>query len=161
MKRFFLFITLLITVTGAFAQNGKSIYQKYSNAKDVSTVYVSPAMFRLIGKIPDLKIDGSDVDLSPIIRSLTGLYLIDSENPSVNAGLQADVERFIAAGDYELLLEANDAGQTVRIYSAGSDKIVNRFVMFAEDGGETTFVCIEGQIDRDQLEKILAEQMKR
>ena len=49
----------------------------------------------------------------------------------------------------------------IHVRSAGSDKTINRFVMFAEDDGETTFVCIEGQIDRDQLEKILAEQMRR
>ena len=29
------------------------------------------------------------------------------------------------------------------------------------DGDETTFLCLDGQMDRAQLEKILAEEMKK
>ena len=161
MKRILVLAALLLTTISAFAQNGKSIYQKYSGAKDVSTVYVSSAMFRLIGKIPDLKIEDSNVDLSPIIRSLSGMYMIDSQNTKINADMQADVERFVAAGKYELLMEANDSGEQMRMYSLGDEKTVNSFVMLAVDGDETTFLCLDGQMDRAQLEKILAEEMKK
>ena len=118
-------------------------------------------MFRLIGKIPDLKAGDSDVDLSPIIRKLAGLYIISSENPAINASLESDVKRFIASGHYELLMEANDSGQIMRMYSVGSEKTVNSFVMFDIDGSETTFICLDGQMDRDELEKVLAEEMKK
>lgn len=161
MKRILLFTILLLTTLTVAAQNGKSIYQKYAGEENVSAVYVSSAMFRLIGKIPDLKAGNSDVDLSPIIRKLSGLYIINSENPSINANLQAEVGRFIANGRYELLMEAIDSGETMRMYSVGDEKTVNSFVMFAIDGGETTFICFDGQMDRDQLERILAEEMKK
>ena len=161
MKRILLIAALLLTTLSAAAQNGKSIYQKYAGAKNVSAVYVSPTMFRLIGKIPDLQTEGGNMDLTPIIQSLTGLYLINSENTEINANLQADVKKFVASGRYELLLEANDSGEIVRMYSLGDEKVVNSFVMVAVEDSETTFVCIDGQMDRDRLEKILSEQMKR
>ena len=160
MKRIAIIAALLLASIFSFAQTGKSIYQKYSDAAGVSAVYISPAMFRLIGKIPDLHVEGDDVNLAPIIQSLSGLYLIDSENPAVNSELKAEAAKFINAGHYELLLEAKDSGEVVRMYTAGSEKVVNGFVMIAEDGGESTFIYLDGKMNREDLENILAKKMK-
>ena len=128
MKRIIIIATLLLASISTFAQNGKSIYQKYSDAENVSAVYISPAMFRLIGKIPDMNVEGNDVNLAPIIRSLSGLYIISSENPQINSQIKADAEKFINGGEYELLMEAKDNGETVRMYTVGTEKVVNSFV---------------------------------
>ena len=160
MKKILLVAALLLTFVCSFAQNGKSIYQKYSEAEGVSAVYISPAMFRLMGKIPDLNIEGENVNLAPIIKSLSGLYLINSENADINATLAKDVDKFVDKGRYELLMEAKDNGETVRMYTEGTEKVVNSFVMIALDGPETTFICLDGKMDREDLEKALASQMK-
>ena len=160
MKRIAIIAASLLVTFSSFAQNGKSIYQKYSEAEGVSAVYISPAMFRLIGKIPELSVEGEKVNLAPIIQSLSGLYLIDSENPTVNATLKADAEKFIKNGNYELLMEAKDSGETVRMFSIGSQTVVNGFVMIADEGAETTFIYLDGNMDRDELEKLLAEALK-
>lgn len=160
MKRIIIIATLLLASILSFAQNGKSIYQKYSDAENVSAVYISPAMFRLIGKIPDLKVEDSDVNLAPIIQSLGGLYILSSENPRINAQLKSDAERFIKGGEYELLMEAKDNGETVRMYTVGTEKVVHSFVMLAIDGDEINFICVDGKMDRDDLEKLMADAMK-
>lgn len=160
MRRILILAVLVLTTVAASAQSGKSIYQKYSDAEDVSAVYISPAMFRLIGKIPDLEVGDSHVNLAPIIRSLSGLYIINSENGRINDKLVGEVRHFISNGRYELLMEAKDAGEVVRMYTVGTEKIVNSFVMLASDGPETTFICLDGQMDREELEGILAESMK-
>lgn len=162
MKRI-LFITLILLIVSsfsAFAQNGKSIYQKYSDAENVSAVYISPAMFRLIGKIPDLEVNDSDINLAPVIRSLTGMYILNSENQSINASLRGEVERFIQGGRYELLMEVKDDGETVRMYTVGNSKTIESFVMLAGDNDEVTFICLDGQMPRDETEKLLAESIK-
>ena len=160
MKRIAIIAALLLASIFSFAQTGRSIYQKYSDAEGVSAVYISPAMFRLIGKIPDLHVEGEDVNLAPIIQSLSGLYLIDSENPKVNAELKAEAAKFINAGNYELLMEAKDSGEIVRMYTMGTETLVNGFVMIAEDGGESTFIYLDGKMNREDLENIIAEKMK-
>ena len=93
MKRIIILFAALLLTASAFAQNGKSIYQKYSDAENVSAVYVSPAMFRLIGQIPNLEVGEDNINLTPVIRSLTGLYILNSENATVNGSLRADAER--------------------------------------------------------------------
>ena len=157
MKRLFLLAAMLLVTISSFAQDGKSIYQKYSDSEDISAVYVSPAMFKLIGKLPDIEMNSGEVNFYPIIKSLTGLYIINSSNKNINAQLYADVEKFIKSGRYELLMEAKDSGETVKMYTVGNDSVVNSFVMVARDGDETTFICIDGNMNRTDLEKLLAE----
>lgn len=67
------------------------------------------------------------------------------------------MEKFVKSGKYELLMEAKDSGESVKIYTVGNDVTVNSFVMIAKDGGETSFICIDGNMNRSDLEKLLAE----
>lgn len=157
MKRLFFLAAILLLTISSFAQDGKSIYQKYSDSEDISAVYVSPAMFKLIGRLPDIEMNSGEVNFYPIIKSLTGLYIINSSNKNINDQLYADVEKFIKSGRYELLMEAKDSGEAVRMYTVGNDAVVNSFVMVAKDGDETTFICIDGNMNRTDLEKLLAE----
>ncbi len=159
MKRIIILFTALLLTATAFAQNGKSIYQKYSDADNVSAVYVSPAMFRMIGRIPDMSVGEGEVNITPIIRSLTGLYIVNSENPAINDKLHADAERFINSGKYELLMEAKDSGETVRIYTLGNDKLIEGFVLLAAEAGEVTFICLDGQMPRKEFEDLISQQV--
>ena len=160
MKRITLLLAALLLTVSALAQNGKSIYQKYSDAEGVSAVYISPAMFRLIGRIPDLETGDGKVNLSPVIQALSGMYILSSENKDLNARLRADAERFISSGKYELLMEAKEDGQAMRMYTVGNDKVVNGFVMLAAEADEVTFICLDGQMPREQFEQLLAKQME-
>ena len=159
MKRIFILAALLLLSISALAQNGRSIYQKYSEADDVSAVYISPAMFRLIGRLPDLEVGRDKVNVAPIIQSLTGMYLLSSENPRINDSLRADVERYIASGEYEMLMEVKDAGETVRMYTLGDEKTVSGFVMLAAEAAEVTFICLDGRMSRQAFEDLLSRQM--
>ena len=160
MKKFILIAALMIASVAAFAQSGKSIYQKYSDCEKVSAVYISPAMFKLIGQIPDLEIEDENINLAPVIKSLKGLYLISSENPDIRESVVKDVEKFIYSDEYELLMEAKDEGETVRIYTIGNEQTVKGFVMLALDPGELTFICIDGDMDRNDLDATFAKMMK-
>lgn len=151
---------MLLAAISSFAQDGRSIYQKYSDSENISAVYVSPAMFKLIGRLPDIEMNEGEVNFFPIIKSLTGLYIISSSNSTINAQLYADAEKFVKSGRYDILMEAKDSGQTVRMYTVGDQTTVNSFVMVARDGAETTFICIDGNMNRKDLEALLAEQIK-
>ncbi len=159
MKRICILAAALLIAVSALAQNGKALYQKYSDAEGVSAVYISPAMFRMIGRIPDLDTGNGEVNLSPIIRSLSGLYIINSQNPDLNGRLHAEAEKFIQSGHYELLMEAKDNGETVRMYTVGTEQLVNGFVMLAAERDEVSFICLDGQMPREQFEELVAKQM--
>lgn len=147
--------TVLATLT-SFAQSGESIYKKYSGNKGVSAVYISPSMFKMIGKLPDLEIDDTDVNLSGIVQTLNGLYILEAESKSISDALLSDVEKFVGSKKYELMMEVRSDDETVRIYTSGNENIVEGFVMLAMEDDETVFISIDGTMPRKELEKILA-----
>lgn len=160
MKRLFTLLVMLAVSVAAFAQNGRSLYNKYSDNENVEAVYISPAMFRLIGKIPDVQMEGESVNFGPLIKTLTGLYILSISDEGLAANLAADVNHFIQKGQYELLMEAKDNGEVMRLYTVGDEKIVNSLVMLAREATETSFICIDGTMPRDQLEELIAEAAK-
>ena len=160
MKRIYALLVMLAVSIAAFAQNGRSLYNKYSDYDNVEAVYISPAMFRLMGKIPDMELQEENVNLGPIIKSLTGLYILSTTREDIAADLAADVNHFIQRGSYELLMEAKDNGEVMRLYTVGDEQIVNSLVMLARDAAETSFICLDGTMPRDQLEAVIAEATK-
>ena len=114
MKKIYILVVMLLMSVTAFAQNGRSLYNKYSDISD----------------------------------------------EGLAAELADDVNRFIKKGQYELLMEAKDSGEVMRLYTVGDDYIVNSLVMLARSGGDTNFICIDGDMPRDQLENLIAEAAK-
>lgn len=157
MKRLYILLTALLVTVTAFAQSGKELYQKYSDLPEVSAIYISPAMFRIIGRLPEFEVEDESVDLAPIIRTMTGFYLISCEDGKVSEKLYSEVTRLVDKGKYELIMEAKEGGEATRIYSAGSGNEVMSLVMLTRDGNEVTFLGVDGRMDRDKLENILAK----
>lgn len=160
MKKIFAIMVLAALSVTAFAQSGRDIYNKYSDQEDVAAVYISPAMFRLIGKIPDIQMEDYDVNISSIIKSMSGFYIISSENPDIAEQLAGDVKKFIDKGDFELLMEAKEDGEVMRMYTAGDEKTVKSFVMIAKEEKEVSFIAFDGKINREELEAMMAEAAK-
>ena len=157
MKKLYILVVMLLVSVAAIAQDGRSRYNKYSDYDNVEAVYISPAMFRLMGRIPDMELQDGSVNLGPIIKTLSGLYILSIKEEATAANLYDDVKRFIQKGDYELLMEAKESGEVMRLYTVGDEKIVNSLVMLAREGNETSFICLDGTMPRDQLEDIIAK----
>ena len=160
MKKFYILVLMLLASVSALAQNGRALYNKYSDLPDVEAVYISPAMFRLIGKIPDVELQEGSVNFGPIIKTLSGLYILNIPKSDAAAQLADEVNHFVTKGHYELLMEAKDNGEVMRMYTVGDEKIVNSLVMLSRDGSETSFICLDGTMPREQLESLIAETAK-
>ena len=153
---------LLLTV-GAFAQEGKRLYNKYSDQEGVSAVYISPAMFKLIGQLPDLDVetsDGEKINVAPLVRSFDGFYLLSVSDKSKAAELKQEAQSMIKSGRFEMLMEAKDSGSTVRIYTVGDDKTISSLVLLAQEGDSVQFICLEGSINRKDFETLMAKSIK-
>ena len=163
MKRIYAIAVMLLIAAGAYAQSGKSLYNKYSDSNGVSAVYISPAMFRMIGQLPNLDVEASDgekVDIAPLIRSFEGFYLLNVSDKAQAAELKQEVQTMIKAGRFEVLVEAKDSGSTMRIYTAGNDKNISSLVMLAQEGDSVQFICLEGSMNRKDFETLMAKSIK-
>ena len=166
MKKIFAIAIMLLTSFGAFAQEGKRIYTKYSDSEGVSAVYISPSMFKIIGKLPELEIEvgnGEKMDIAPLVRSFSGFYLLDISDTSQATALTGDVNSMIGKGRYEMLMEMKDDGTAVRIYTSGDEKIIESFIFIASEENEAQFICLDGSMNREDVEALItkaAEQYK-
>ena len=163
MKRIIILAALLLSVTIASAQEGKNIYNRYSGGKGVSAVYISPSMFKIIGKLPDLEMetaDGNSMNLAPLISSFQGFYMLDISNPTTVSVINQDVASMISKGRYELVMEVKDEGETLRIYTSGKEEIIESFVFIASDGDSVQFICIDGEMNRSDIEKLIASSIQ-
>ena len=159
MKRIAAFVAAMFLLTaGAWAQDGKLIYNKYSDNEEVSAVYISSSMFKLMGKVPNMELgEGSSMDLGAIIKNLNSMYLLDCEDPDLCNEIKADVNKFIKRYDFEMLMEIKDKGEVVRIYTTGNEKTVTQFILTASEYDAFTFICLDGTMSRADLEKAIAK----
>ena len=142
MKKIAAFVAAMFLLTaGAWAQDGKGIYNKYSDHEEVSAVYISSSMFKLMGKVPNMELgEGSSMDLGTIIKNLN-----------------SDVNKFIKKYDFEMLMEIKDKGEVVRIYTSGNERTVTQFILTAAEEDAFTFICLDGTMSRADLEKAIAK----
>ena len=159
MRRIIILAILLLSATIASAQEGKNIYNRYSGGKGVSAVYISPSMFKIIGKLPDLEMetaDGNSMNLAPLISSFQGFYMLDISNSTTASAINKDVASMISKGRYELMMEVKDEGNTLQIYTSGNEKIIESFIFIASDGESVQYICIDGEMNRSEIEKLIA-----
>lgn len=129
----------------------------------VSAVYISPTMFRIIGQLPDLDVetsDGEKINVAPLVRSFDGFYLLSVSDKSKAAELKQEAQSMIKSGRFEMLMEAKDNGSTVRIYTVGDDKTISSLVLLAQEGDSVQFICLEGSINRNDFENLIAQSIK-
>jgi len=156
MKKIIIASAALLISVAALAQDARSIYNKYSNEKGVSAVYISPSMFRFIGKLPELEIADEDIDISKIVRSLDGMYILNTERQDLKARLVEDMQKFVNSGKFELLMEAKEDGEAMRMYKISKGNVITSFVMIADDDEETAFICFSGKILEEDLMEMIA-----
>ena len=160
MKKIIAISVMLLIAVGAFAQEGKRLYNKYSDQEGVSAVYISPAMFKLMGQLPDINVetaDGKKMDMAPLVRSFSGFYMLSFEKKSAaSAELYKEVTSLVNKGNFELLMEGKDDGSTIRMYTLGDEKVVSSFVCIINEEDETMFFSLEGSMNRSDIEKLIA-----
>lgn len=161
MKRLVSIVAALFLLTaGVWAQDSKGIYNKYSDNDQVSAVYISSAMFKLIGNLPSMDMGDESMDIGSIIKTLDSMYILECEDPEVSKNIKEDVSKFISKYKFELLMEIKEKGEVVRVYTSGNDKTVTHFVMTATENDAFTLICLDGTMSREDLERLVAKTTK-
>jgi hypothetical protein len=156
MKRAIITIIIALAALSASAQDYKTIYQKYSDNDLVSAVYISPAMFKMIGKLPEVRIEDNGLDLAPLIKSMTGFYMLQTEDASLAEKISKDVTKIVGGGKFETLMEVKSKGQKVNILSLGDERFLKSLLLTVFDSGESVFIGIDGLMNREDVENAVS-----
>lgn len=155
-KIIILLLAVAVSMVSSAAQNSKKkIYSEYSGKPGVSAVYISPAMFKLMKTVPDIEINSQEVNFSRFIRTLEGMYILNTSDQDIASRLAKDVESELRYGKHELLMEAIEDNQTTRIYIVQNDSIVSDLILLSRDGRSTSYISITGEMPLDELSKMI------
>lgn len=155
-KIIILLLAFAVSMVSSAAQNSKKkIYSEYSGKPGVSAVYISPAMFKLMKTVPDIEINSQEVNFSRFIRTLEGMYILNTSDQDIASRLAKDVESELRYGKHELLMEAIEENQTTRIYLVQNDSIVSDLILLSRDGHSTSYISITGEMPLDELSKMI------
>ena len=155
-KIIILLLAFAVSMVTSAAQNSKKkIYSEYSGKPGVSAVYISPAMFKLIKTVPDIEINSQEVNFSRFIRTLEGMYILNTSDQDIASRLAKDVESELRYGKHELLMEAIEENQTTRIYIVQNDSIVSDLILLSREGHSTSYISITGEMPLDELSKMI------
>lgn len=176
MKRAIIVIIAACAFMQAIAQNSiSSLYRKYENNQEVTSVYISEAMVNLMKTIvkdmssdttadSDIALENEEsnsdrleiegVNISPILSKLKELYVLSTENRQIGQEIRKEL---VFKDNYTELMRIKDAGDDVNFYYRNSpdDKFISEIVMYVLSDSETVVISIS----TDSLQKQDLSQM--
>ena len=159
MKKFLIIAALLVTPLMGSAQ---SIFDKYEDMDEVSSVIVNKNMFELLMKM-DVDVDDPEAkEFMDIAKSLSGVKVFVTEDKTVSADMKATVDRYLKSSSLSELMRVKDKDANVKFYiREGKDSDhVSELLMFvtginnAEMNDrkiETVLLTLTGDIDLTKI----------
>ncbi len=163
-KNVILALMLLMAPLFTFSQ---SVFDKFEDMDDVSTVVVTKKAFELMVKMSGTSEDAKEyVDM---VKGLNGLRVFATENASIAADMKSKVNSYLKSSKLSELMRVKDKEGNVKIYiREGRDADhVSELFMFVEGiskhmGGEerkpeAVIVTITGDIDLNRISELTSK----
>lgn len=149
MKKYILIAAMAVLPLSGFSQ---SIFDKFEDSDEVSSVIVNKNMFNLLVKM-DVDVDDPEAqDFMNIAKSLSGLKVFITEDKAVSADMQATVDKYLKSSSLEELMRVKDKDTNVKFYvKNGKDEDhVSELLMFV-----TGIDNVDVEIDDRKIETVL------
>lgn len=161
MKKFLILAALLVTPLLGSAQ---SIFDKYEDMDEVSSVIVNKNMFELLMKM-DVDVDDPEArEFMDIAKSLSGVKVFITEDKAVSADMKTTVDRYLKSSSLSELMRVKDKDANVKFYiRQGKDSdhvsellmfvtgINNENVEINDRKIETVLLTLTGDIDLTKI----------
>ncbi|UII75529.1 DUF4252 domain-containing protein [Flagellimonas sp. HMM57] len=162
MKKYILIIMIAIVPLSGFSQ---SLFDKYEDLDDVTSVVVNKSMFNLLAKI-DVEVDDPEArDFMDIASSLKSLKVYTTDNKEIGNNMKSSVDKYLKSSTMEELMRVKDKDANVKFYiKQGKDADhVSELLMFVTglkdmeaDGRkfETVLLSLTGDIDLNKINSL-------
>lgn len=161
MKKFLILAALMVTPLLGSAQ---SIFDKYEEMDEVSSVIVNKNMFELLMKM-DVDVDDPEAkEFMDIAKSLSGVKVFVTEDKAVSDDMKSTVDRYLKSSSLSELMRVKDKDANVKFYiREGKDSDhVSELLMFVTGINnsdieindrkiETVLLTLTGDIDLTKI----------
>lgn len=164
MKKSLVILVIALMPFFAFSQ---SLFDKYEDLDEVTSVIVNKSMFNLLSKI-EVEVDDPEAkDFMDIAQSVNSLKVFTTEDKSVGADMKASVDKYLKSASLEELMRIKDKDANVKFYikSGKDDDHVSELLMFVtgmknvdvDVNGrkfETVLLSLTGDIDLNKINSL-------
>ncbi|MBL4745696.1 MAG: DUF4252 domain-containing protein [Flavobacteriaceae bacterium] len=132
MKKVLIIFAITLLAFETYAQT--SVFDKFEDMEDVSSVIVSKSAFRMLGKFSG---DNEEVQM---LANLESLKVFTAEDPAVIKKMAATIKLYLKTSKLTELMRVNDKGTNVKIYiREGKDEDhVKELLMFVNGISKAT-----------------------
>ncbi len=147
----FMIIAIVAFSISLTAMSQNRVFNTYPDNNDISTVYISKAAMRL-----GLLMAGNDSDMENIqkcIKNPEGMEIINATTPKAISIVKKDAAEKMKKLNLELLLNAQDEGDNVNIYTGKmlNGNVMRDILIESDEPDEYTIVYIRGEVDVQAL----------
>lgn len=153
MKRFITIIILISTIIfSANAQN--ALYKKYEKSNNVTRVYISQTMLELT-KSANIPMDDDVSDIIDSFDSVTGFYLLETDDPTLMPALKKDFMKEVNAKKLELLMEVNDDDSVLFYTRKEGDYFADVYMIVEDKNDEIVVIMVSGKLSQQNINRLL------
>ena len=143
-------------MTSINAQAQKNSFDKFSDYEDVTYIFISEAMLKLVGTTAMPSIDG--IDINEIGSKLKSIQIITSEKCTKNS-LKSEAMSIIKKESYEKLIQVSEKDNKVDIYFKDGKKN-SIIVMVNDEKDDTVLIVFSGEFGMANIAKMLEGRKK-
>jgi len=131
--RYILIAVCLFCTNLGFAQN--KFFDKYADMDNVTSIYISKAMFQMMGKI-----ENAGMNFTNLKGKIESLQLITSDNKDRKEQMKKDFSQLVTS-QFQELMRVKDDKSNVRFYSNMQGDQIKELIMLVDD--EDSFTAIQ------------------
>lgn len=149
MKKALFLVLLACTFLQAQAQK-VTLFDKLSNDKNVTTVFISKALLSMLPHI-----DKGGTDIKSIANKLSQIEVYTTESQSSIRVIKSEMDALSRNRRYERIMQVKDKGQNVVFLAEQQDNVFKDLVMFVDGDKEYTVVRLMGTFTPDDIQKVV------
>lgn len=143
-------LCLVLAQIGA-AQNSKALFDKYTDMDDVTSVYVSKAMFKMM---PSFETAG--LSLVNMKGKIESLQVITTQRKDLAPKMREDFSKLIGKG-HEELMRVRDGKTKATFYADMKGDLVKDLIMLADTDEGFTIIQLLGNFTLQDIQEITKE----
>lgn len=151
MKTRILLITILsvCSILGLKAQ--ENMFDRLSNHKEITTVYISKSLLKLMPNI-----DAGGADIKGLVGKLEQLEIYNCEkNKDAIKMMRQEIASLVKANKYEVLMKVKEKTNNVTFYAYKEKDRIKDLIMFVDDTNDCTIIRIQGNFTTDDIQKVV------
>ena len=157
MKKIIFLIAIVIFPLANYAQT--SIFDKFEEMDDVTTVVVTQEAFKMLAKFKSGGEEGAEY--FDMVKGLNSFKVFTTENPGIAKQMSDVVFSYLKSAKLTELMRVKDKDAKVKIYvrSGKDENHVSELLMFVSDmqnkaNQEAVILSLTGDIDLNKISKL-------